>query len=402
MVVGTRSALATSRRRRAAPLAVQDPLFEVQLRPERRYFRQILRALTGAMLDADPLRAEIAVSRVLGVVWGSDPSRDGVGEEAFGLGLVEYARQTHQPTAAALLRVVAAVGTLREVRDAAAVALRVQPVPMPDWSPAVGEVTAGRCWLTEDAFGDIATILCEFGYGTNLRTAPRHGIAVRVDPANLSVAVDATLVDDVDAAVHDLMYGASHRHDDFRLVEAGWAGAVLSQAFARTDLIPSIEVTAEFAGVRALALARVRTLPVAPDALPLAPEPTPQRRDAVVAEFLQSPEAASLTAPRANLVARTIVDFAAMRDPGELSRVSPARWEAFLSSPAGSTFAPSESTGSTGGDGLFAEVVRAWSSWASRQSGMPLLARDELASVLDEMLSDFAGSAGRVRMADEP
>ena len=392
--------MATSRRRRTVPLAVQDPLFEVQLRPERRYFRQILRAMTGAMLGADPLRAEIAVSRVLGVVWGSDPSRDGVGEEAFGLGLVEYARMTHEPTAAALLRVVAAVGTLREVRDAAAEALRAQPVPMPDWSPAIGAVTVGRCWLAQDAFGDIATILCEFGYGTNLRTAPRHGIEVRIDLASLSVAVDATLVDDVDAAVHDLLYGASHQHDDFRLVEPGWAGAVLSQAFARTDLIPSIEVTAGFAGVRALALTRVRTLPLAPDALPLALEPTPERRDAVVAEFLQSPEATSLTSPQAHLVARTIVDFAATRDAGELSRVSPARWEAFLSSSAGSTSTGSTSTGSTSaastptgstdGDGLFTEVVRAWSSWASRQSGMPLLARDELATVLDEMLSDFS------------
>ena len=199
------------RRRRAAPAAVQDPLFEVQLRPERRYFRQILQALSGSMLSLDPLRAEIAVSRVLGVVWASDPGRDGAAEEAFGSGLVEYARQVHQPAAVALLRVLAATAALREVREAALEALLSQAVSMPDWEPAVGAVTVGRCWLVEDAFGDVATVLCEFGYGSNLRTAARHGVAVQIDQANFSAAVDATLIDDVDDTVHDLRFGRNTR-----------------------------------------------------------------------------------------------------------------------------------------------------------------------------------------------
>ena len=195
----------------------------------------------------------------------------------------------------------------------------------------------------EDAFGDVATVLCEFGYGSNLRTAARHGVAVQIDQANFSAAVDATLIDDVDDTVHDLRFGAEHAHDDFRLVEPGWAGAVLSRAFARTDLIPSTEVADGFAGTRALALARVRTLPATPDPLPVSPEPTPERRDAVVAEFRHSPEAADLFAPDesapdasdaialdADQVTRLIVDFAVSRDPGDLIRVSPARWEAFL------------------------------------------------------------------------
>ena len=378
MVIGARSAVATRRTRRAVSSAIQDPLFEVQVRPERRYFRQILQALTGVMLGTDPLRAEIAVSRVLGVVWASDPDRDGAAEEAFEHGLVEFARQSHQPPAIALLRVLAATGTIREVRDAAFEAVRSQPVATPDWSPAVGAVTIGRCWLTEDAFGDVATVLCEFGYGTNLRTAPRHGIAVQLDRANFDTAVDATLVDDVDAAIHDLRYGAEHAHDDFRLVEPGWAGAVLGQAFARTDLIPSIEVAPSFAATRALALSRVHALPAAPDALPPALEPTPERRDAVVAEFRNSSEAAELDPLDADRVARLIVDFAASRDPGELVRVSPLRWDAFLSG----------ASPRVGEDG-FEDVVRAWSGWASRQAGMPLLARDELATTLDEMLEEY-------------
>jgi hypothetical protein len=237
---------------------VQEALFEVELRPERRYYRQILHALTGALVDGDQLRAEVAVSRVLGVIWASDPARDGGAEEAFGRGLVDYVRQQHgQPVAANLLRLLAATATVREVREAAATALDVRPWPAAHWEPAIGGVVVGRCWVVEDAFGDHATILCEFGYGPM-----RHGIAVHVDRIAQGAAVDVTLVDDVDAAELELRLGADHARDEFRRVEPGWAGAVLEQALARTDLLPETPVAPGFAPLRALALARVRSLPV--------------------------------------------------------------------------------------------------------------------------------------------
>ncbi len=384
MVVFARSRPGTRRRRGVSAAAVQEPLFEIQLRPERRYYRQILQALTGALLGADPLRAEIAVSRLLGVVWASDPSRDGAAEEAFGRGLVDYARQIHQPGAFALLRVLAAVGTLREVRDAAHEALAAQSALIPDCDPCVGAVTVGRCWLTEDAFGDAATLLCEFGYGPSLRVGPRHGIAIQVDEAMFSAAIDLTLVDDVDAAVHDLRYGAEHANDEFRLVEPGWAGAVLERAFARTDLIPSTVVGSGFAETRALALARVRALPSSPFALASEQEATPERREAVIGEFSRSTEASGTGAPER--VARLIVDFTAVRDPGDLIKVSPARWEAFLFD-----WLPASGLDATHHADL-ADVVRAWSAWASRQSGLPLLARDELARTVDDLLQDFTAA----------
>jgi hypothetical protein len=120
----------------------------------------------------------------------------------------------------------------------------------------------------------------------------------------------------------------------------------------------------------------MRVLPATPDALPEDREPTAEQREAVVAEFGQSPEAAHLVAPER--ATRLIVDFAASRDPGELTRVSPARWEAFLGAPSVNAR-----------DAELADVVRAWSAWASRQSGMPLLARDELATIVDELIAEY-------------
>jgi hypothetical protein len=369
---------------------VQEALFEVELRPERRYYRQILQALTGALLDGDQLRAEVAVSRVLGVIWASDPARDGGAEEAFGRGLVDYIRQQHtQPVAANLLRVLAATASVREVREAAAAALAVRPWPAAHWDPAVGDVMVGRCWVVEDAFGDHATVLCEFGYGSVVRTAMRHGLAVHVDRIAQGAAADITLVDDVEAAELELRLGADHARDEFRRVEPGWAGAVLQQALARTDLLPETPVAPGFAPLRALALARVRSLPVSTLELVNGPEPSPVQREAIVAEFCRSPEASALSNVDPVSVASLaglLVEFAARIDPADLLRVSPGRIEAFLFDWLPTAL---RSESSPVASPAVATIVRAWSAWASRQGGTPLLTRDALARVVEEILAEY-------------
>ncbi len=385
---------------------MQEALFEVELRPERRYFRQILQALAGAMLGTDPLRAEAAVSRVLGVIWASDPQRDGAAEEAFGRGLVEFIRQRSEPAAANLLRVLAATATVREVREAAAESLAVRAMPPSGFEPPIGAVSVGRCWLVEDAFGDHATVVCEFAYGPSLRDSPRHGIAVQIDQVAHNAAVDITLVEDVDAAELDLRYGAEHASDEFRRVDPGFAGAMLERSLTHTDLSPDTPVAPGFAPLRALALARVRALPSTPLPLTSEVEPSAARRDAVVAEFLRSSEAqslalplslASLAAPPAGSVsgaavrsvADLLLEFAADHDPGDLVRISPGRVEAFLFD-----LLPGQPVEREVGLATIAAVVRAWSAWASRQAGMPLLTRDSLARAVDELLDAYLRLSG--------
>jgi hypothetical protein len=369
---------------------VQEALFDLDLRPERRYFRQILQALTAVMLGGDQLQAELACSRVLGVIWASDPRRDGSVEEAFGRGLIEFARQQQggQLVAANLLRVLAAVATVREVREAAADALAARQAPPSGWAPAVGAVSVGRCWVAEDAFGDHATVLCEFGYGSTAKTAPRHGIAVHVDRVAQGAAVDVSLIEDVDAAELELRLGAEHASDEFRRVEAGWAGAMLEQALARTDLVTATPVGPGYAALRALAMARVRALPSSHVALSNGPDTSPRQREAIVAEFCHTVELSALAsvAPASvERVAEMLVDFADRIDPRDLLRISPGRVEAFLYDWLPSAVrdvgpvAPSE----------IAEVVRAWASWAARQGGTPLLTRDALARAVDEILAAY-------------
>ncbi|HEY7222997.1 MAG TPA: hypothetical protein VH561_05180 [Micromonosporaceae bacterium] len=382
------------RGRHGAPQAVQDALFDIELRPERRFYRQIVQALTSVMLGGDQLQAELAVSRVLGVIWSSDPQRDGSAEEVFASGLIEYARQQGGLLAAAnLLRVLAALGTVREVREAAGEALTVRTVPPSGWAPAVGEVTVGRCWVAEDEFGDYATVLVEFAYGS-VRSTTRHGVAVHVDRVAQGAAVDVTLVDDVDSAELELRLGAEHASDEFRRVEPGWAGAVLEQAFAHTDLAPSTPVAPGFASLRALALARVRSLPSSPLAVSNGPEASPLQRDAIVAEFCQTLELSSSlpsVAPSAvSWVAARLLDFAVRIDPRDLLRVSPGRAEAFLYDwlPA----AIRDHPGAPAPE-VIGAVLRVWSAWSARQGGTPLLTRDSLARAVDEIVETYVAQA---------
>jgi hypothetical protein len=344
----------------------------VQLRPERRYFRQILQALSRSSFEADPLRAEIAVAKVLGVIWAH--SRDGDAEEAFGLGLAEYSRQTPGPASVALLSALASVGTVREIREAAHQVLLASDVPPPRWP----SLLTGSCWAHEDAFGDLTTLVVEFGYDR----PSDHGLVVQVDHVSFSAAVDIRLVEDVPGLIQELQYGVERATHTLRQVEPGWAGAVLGRAFARTDLIPTVVVSPGFAENRAIALARVRSLPAAPDLLPIEPEPTEARRSAVVAEFLAAFPPAQ---PGADAVARLIVDFAAAHDPGDLTRVSPGRWEVFLFEWLPRSLPPS----------VVADVVRAWSAWAAPHSGLSQAAREHLVRVLDEMLTEYLMSDER-------
>ena len=351
----------------------------MQLRPERRYFRQILQALSRSSFEADPLRAEIALAKVLGVVWAQ--SRDADAEEAFGLGLAEYARQTPGPASVALLSALSSVGTVREIREAATGALLASDVPAPRWP----SLLTGPCWAHEDAFGDLTTLVVEFGY----ERPSGHGLVVQVDHVSFSAAVDIRLVEDVPGLIQELQYGVERATHTLRQVEPGWAGAILGRAFARTDLIPTVVVSPGFAENRAIALARVRSLPAAPDLLPSEPEPTEARRSAVVAEFLSSlspaqPGAFSPAEHGADAVARLIVDFAAAHDPGDLTRVSPGRWEVFLFEWLPRSIPPL----------LVADVVRAWSAWAAPHAGLSQAAREHLVRVLDEMLTEYLMSDG--------
>jgi hypothetical protein len=365
-------------------------LFEVQLRPERRFYRQMLDALSRSGFGADGLESELVISRLFGTVWASqDGRRDGSTEEAFGLGLVDYARQRRAPGTVAVLRTLAVVAPIREVRSAAASVanlLTAGGLPEPRWARPPSTLTAGACWAYEDVYGDESTVICEYGYGPDPRTAERHAILVHVDHAMFSVATDAMFADDVDPLLRDMRNGTEDAGSLFRLrqVDPAWARALLERAFARTDLIPGIHTEPSFAELRALVLARMQALPDNPGILP--PEPVPPSeadRQALIDEFLASPEAQALPDPAT--VAQRIVEHSFAYEPGQLARVSPSKWETFAYD-----WLPRQAELPASFPTAFPAVARAWTSWAGRRANLSDRARGELAAALDEILADPA------------
>ena len=362
-------------RRRNSSAAVQPALFEVDLRPGARYYRQILDALARSDFGADADSAERVVSKLFGAVWAAqDVPRDGSTEEAFGLGLVDQARARRSHASLALLGVLADIAPIREVREAAARAAAVVSV---HGKPVT---STGRCWAYEDVFGDLVTVMCEYESGSS----DTYAVAIRVDRAMFSTATDVWITEDVDGAIRDLHNAgeASELMFTLRLVDPAWARAYAERAFARTDLVPGVELGTGFADLRSLVLARLRLLTDNPAVLPPEPRsPTRDERQAMVVEFLTDwhdiPDFES-----AEVIAALIVKYSSEYDPGGITRVSPAKWEVFLNEWLPVRMPPDPIRTAV------PDVVRAWSAWAARRQHLDGPTRDELTRSLDELLED--------------
>ena len=332
--------------------AVQDSLFDVVIRPEVRYYRQILDALERSGFPGpDHLEALTIVSKILGTVWAGQVRRDGEAEETFGLGLVDYVRHRHSPAAVALLRTLATLAPIREVRAAAAVFAEPWPAP-----------ALGRCWTFDDVYGDQATLVCEVSLGA---------LVVLVDHARLSVATDALITTEVEPLIRDLTNDARTSHGLLTLqqVEPDQAGAVLDRAFARTDHIPGVRATATYADVRALALSWLRLLPPSTFAPTVPADPS-----WIEASFLASSYGQGLDPA----MVRLVVAFFARYEREPVPRIGPVRWEVFLdewTGPLPASLPP---------------VARAFTEWAATAANLSDLATAELRAVLDELLSTAA------------
>lgn len=374
-----------ARRRRGRPAAIQETLFEIDTRPGVRYYRQILDALGRSDFGRDASDVARVVSRLFGSVWAAqDPPRDGSTEESFGLGLVEQARQRRAPASVTLLRALAVVAPIREVREAAeskADALVAAGLPDPPWAPQLRAEPTGRCWVYEDVFGDMATVICEYVR----EPGGTHAILVQVDHAAFSTATGISLTDEVEAVVRDLQNTAKTNEPMFalRLVDATWARAMLERAFARTDLIEGVVVEPGFAEVRAIALEHVRSLPDASHVvLPEPGPPTPQHCRGVAADFLSDVEGQEIADREgAEAVATLYVEYATTYDPADLARVSPAKWDIFLSD-----WLPRRGLPDPTHRAALPAVVRAWSAWAARRAHMAEPVREELVRAVEEML----------------
>ena len=367
------------------------------MRFETRYAELLHRA--AEFPDApDPLRAELAVSGLLGSAWSLAASGE---HQALREGLVAFLSERPGRPALALLRIAATMGSPAEraVAGQAADTLAATGVAEPAWTTPPGQVRAGRCWVYGDVFGDQESVVTTFHHTGPTRPAPatRTGEtgmgdrssqdakpAIQPEPANphaLVVLVDHNLggiIKDIFCTAHaDRTLRAIARANAadgpmsvLEPITAGQARTRLERAFAACRAAWEPPVGDNARALWALATSRLAALPEGP------PPTSPDRYDAaaraaIVQEFLTAPQARTLSDRDASAAcARLIVDHGCDYDGGNPLRISPAKTELFLL-----YWLPRQPELTSEQTAAMPAVAEAWVRWVAsgqRLSGQPL------------------------------
>lgn len=345
-------------------------------------YRDVVGGFRTLLTVPSPLEAEILASWMLGTWWQMLPSD--VDPDELTLRAIAYAASRRKPEALALLYALAYVGESDRVRDAAADAARdlmAAGVQAPRWAGVVGQARATACWWSRDVFGDQADVLCVFD-----GPAGPHGLVVLVDFNHFGGWVKDVFVTD---APDEVLAGLREVSADEGMcpvepLDLGVAHQLLLDAFAATDLTWEADLGEDFRDFRALALARCRCLPEPSAEVAPPREVTEAEREAIVAEFLASPQAEGLPAEEARYCARLVVDYGADHDSGRPLRASPMKTEIFLLG-----WLPRKLILDEDNRAAMPAVVAAWMRWAGERAGLDAASLSELDEVSAECGAAF-------------
>jgi hypothetical protein len=344
---------------------------------------ELLHAFRPAVQATDPLDVEVLASDVLGSWWkrlppGEDP------DAVFGEGAIGHAARAGTREAMASLRALAVLGVTPAQRSAAsnaAAALAAVGVADPPWAATIGRVRVGACWRLADVFGDQASLLAVFGYGSR-----EHGLVALVDFNHLGGWVkDLFVTPEPARLLRELRKTA--RFEPFAVldqVDPAEARRLLEVGLAATDATWEPEVSDELRQFRALALARCRAMPEPDRPAQPVPEIDDAERDAIVTEFLASTHASQQPDEAARYGARLLVDFGADYDAGKPLRVSPAKIAGFLLD-----WVPAKVILDEADRDALPGVVAAWVGWAGERTGLDPAAVAQLVDVARDCGKDF-------------
>ena len=293
-----------------------------------RLFSGIFTSAREQLLAAGgPLAAEVWASGMLSV-WSDDRSwRRQDGSTGFAGTLVRYAATLRSPEAAALLAATAGVasGPLAKSAAMAADDLRCAGVPAPAWLELVGRAQPTEAWVGTDVYGDQDILIIGFGYEGRgaLPMEERHTVCVLIDHNLEGAAKDAYPAADLPVTLarwRDTEANGIH----LRQVSLSEAAGRLADAMSGPP--PAVGRLAE---LWALLAARLAVMPSPERAVPRGHDE--QFEEAIVAGFLESPEAAGLLfEPRVTDLCRRLVAYRC--DPGAAgtSDADPLRWSPTL------------------------------------------------------------------------
>ena len=269
--------------------------------PPNALFDEFLHAARELLAVRSPLDAELLVSDLLGTWW---PQRHhtigGAGvEQLVGEGLVEYAAGQRSPAALALLSGIACLGTSRQAAAAeqAAITLIDAGVRTPRWADHLGMVTAAKCYVNPDEWGDQDELICVYSYDGE----EPHALVCVIDYNSSGMIKDGWVSSQVDKLLdHCQRVSAARKgarpEDGFREIDPPQARKMLEAALAATDDAEDPLVSDSFAARHAFIRSRIRALPPSPGRGARAKRSwTTERRALLAAEFLASDEAEELS-----------------------------------------------------------------------------------------------------------
>jgi hypothetical protein len=371
-----------------------------------RLFDGVLRSARSHLLRAEqPLAAEVWGSGLL-AVWDDLPSRGGDAHLAFGEALIRHARALGTPEAMAVLLSLASVAPARLSTKARTAAAELEPegVPTPVWAAQVGTAVPTEAWIGRDLYGDQEIVLIGFSYPESAPGAgdeSHHSICVLVDHLLGGVVKDAYPA----AALEQTLAHWREAEGDgitvrpATLAEAAGRLAAALAATAGDEHSPGGACRGRqgLAEVRALLAVRLAALPRGES--PGEGGLDPHAREALVAEFLRSPEAAGLRAEPAVVdVCHRLVSYRCDFGDGD-----PRRWSPTLAGLCLLDHFPARVSVDAPDVALVPDVLGAWVRFTARDRDLSEEALGRILDVIAACREDFglamsdAARHGRIR-----
>ena len=343
--------------------------------------------------------AELLLSALLGGVYaGTVPDR--------GQALAAFTRELDEHLTAAgtgPARLARAVLTALTGGDAEA----TEPGGEPAWLAQLGAVQATGGWAYGDRYGDQTSYVITYGYRDGTSGGPEHAVVVLVDH-NLGMVEDLVVATPAGPVLESLRNSVVSDPDAMTWlaeVEPATVRAAATGYLRATDNSPQLPDSPGLTENRVLVAARLATLPLlerpVPDATQAVGWPgadgsvtgsAPDERAALVAQFLESPEArlsglARADGARGEAVAyglNLIADFAQTRG-GDPLRWSPRAVEVFLMDWVHGRAVLDDNDARS-----LPDALGAWVLWSGRLLGLPDVAVqatfDEVGAARDEFV----------------
>jgi hypothetical protein len=343
----------------------------------------VLERLLGRLLTAvaagDPLKAELETSAFMAIPSATGKADPDQVEAFISKVMVDGAVLMRTPDGAALLRLLASLGSPATKRAASRGLgqLTSAGIYPPDWVTEAGKAVPGQAWRRYDVFGDHEAVAVTFSYGE-----AEHAIVAQVDLTGLPTVVMVGVTPNPAEVIEGMTRDDEEleRAEQISLAEARWR---LDDALTRCDTDLDAEVGPDIIAFLPVVRSRVRRLPIELPAQVF----TAIDRKAAVDEFLHSPQAAEAVAAdeaATRFWAEVLTGYSSRVPDEPPAQVGPRKLRYVLLRHVPTTLAL------TAAQRRHLEpAVTAWTGWSAARRGLGEGATAALTERLPEVFSRF-------------